>query len=220
MTTITTDTDATHILTNDHHKMAKLFPDNEGVSGPNKKSRIAGQICNELKIHTIIEEEIFYPSLEGKDDGDLLKEAYVEHDGAKLRVNEIAEGSPHEELLDAKATVLKELIELHVKEGEKQHENMFQHARAAEVDLHKIGQQMLDREVELKQIARAKGLRTNPHPDPEILPPENPQETPPMPEEPTPARPDEIEPVSPDIDNPDRGPDEAPPARANVLFTR
>lgn len=42
--------------------------------------------------HSIIEEEIFYPALEGKIDEDLLKEAYVEHDGAKVLINEIAAG--------------------------------------------------------------------------------------------------------------------------------
>ena len=114
--------------------------------------------CTELKIHTIIEEEIFYPALKGKIDEDLLKEAYVEHDGAKLLVNEIAEGSPDDEFFDAKVTVLKEQIEHHVKEEEKQHENMFQQARAAKVDLHEIGQQMLDRKEELMQLAEAKGL--------------------------------------------------------------
>lgn len=55
-------------------------------------------------------------------------------------------------------TVLKEQIEHHVKEEEKQHDNMFQQARAADVGLHEIGQQMLDRKDELKQLAEAKGL--------------------------------------------------------------
>lgn len=153
-----TDTDATHILANDHRKVEKLFAGFESASGRDQKARIAEQICNELKIHTIIEEEIFYPALEGKIDEDLLKEAYVEHDGAKLLVNEISEGSPDEEFFDAKVTVLKEQIEHHVKEEEKQHDNMFQQARAADVDLHEIGQQMLDRKDELKQLAEAKGL--------------------------------------------------------------
>ena len=157
-TTTSTDTDATHILANDHRKVEKLFADFESASGQDQKSRIANQICNELKIHTIIEEEIFYPALEGKIDENLLKEAYVEHDGAKLLVNEISERRPDEEFFDAKVTVLKEQIEHHVKEEEKQHDNMFQQARAADVDLHEIGQQMLDREDELKQLAEAKVL--------------------------------------------------------------
>lgn len=153
-----TDTDATHILAKDHRTVEKLFADFESASGLERKSRIAREICNELKIHTMIEEEIFYPALEGKIDEDLLREAYVEHDGAKRLVNEIAQGSPDEEFYDAKVTVLKEQVEHHVKEEEKQHENMFQQARAADVDLDDLGKQMLQRKDELKQLAEADGL--------------------------------------------------------------
>ena len=41
------------------------------------------RLCKALTIHSMIEEEIFYPACEGKIDEDLLKEAYVEHDGAR-----------------------------------------------------------------------------------------------------------------------------------------
>ncbi|WP_057882484.1 hemerythrin domain-containing protein [Tsuneonella troitsensis] len=152
------DTDATHILAADHRKVEDLFSKYEGASGVKAKAEIANQICNELKIHTVIEEEIFYPALEGKIDDDLLKEAYVEHDGAKMLVNEIAAGSPDEEFYDAKVTVLKEQIEHHVKEEEKQHENMFQQARAANVDLDALGQQMLARKEDLMVLAEGEGL--------------------------------------------------------------
>jgi hemerythrin superfamily protein len=148
------DTDATHILAADHRKVEDLFSKYEGASGVKAKAEIANQICNELKIHTVIEEEIFYPALEGKIDDDLLKEAYVEHDGAKMLVNEIAAGSPDEEFYDAKVTVLKEQIEHHVKEEE----NMFQQARAANVDLDALGQQMLARKQDLMVLAEGEGL--------------------------------------------------------------
>lgn len=153
-----TDTDATHILAKDHRTVEELFAKYENASGRDRKAEIANQICDELKIHAIIEEEIFYPALEGKIDEDLLKEAYVEHDGAKLLVNEIAEGSPDEEFYDAKVTVLKEQIEHHVKEEEKQHDNMFQQARAADVDLEALGERMLARKEELKAVAEKQGL--------------------------------------------------------------
>lgn len=152
------DADATHILTTDHRKVEGLFADYEKASGYVRKAEIAGTICTELKIHTLIEEEIFYPALEGKIDGELLKEAYVEHDGAKHLVNEIAQGEPGEAFYDAKIKVLKEQIEHHVKEEEKQHDNMFQRARAANVDLNDLGARMLARKEELQQLAKAKGL--------------------------------------------------------------
>lgn len=153
-----TDTDATHILASDHRKVESLFGKYEKASGGSQKAEIAGQICDELKIHTVIEEEIFYPALEGKIEEDLLKEAYVEHDGAKLLVNEIAESSPNEEFYDAKVKVLKEQIEHHVKEEEKQHDNMFQQARAANVDLNELGERMRAKKEELLALAASGGL--------------------------------------------------------------
>lgn len=148
-----TDTDATHILTQDHRTVEDLFEKYEKARGMENKSQIAMQICNELKIHTILEEEIFYPALEGKVEEDLLREAYVEHDGAKMLVNEIAAGSPDEEFYDAKVTVLKEQIEHHVEEEEKQRDNMFQQTRASDVDLNALGRAMLERREELEALA-------------------------------------------------------------------
>ncbi len=153
-----TDTDATHLLMADHRKVEELFEKFEKASGTSQKESIALQICNELKIHTMIEEEIFYPALEGKIDEDLLKEAYVEHDGAKVLVNEIAAGGADEEFYEAKVKVLQEQIEHHVEEEEKQRNNMFQQARAADVDLNALGEAMLRRKEELMEQAAAGGL--------------------------------------------------------------
>lgn len=152
------DTDATHLLMADHRKVEDLFERFEKASGVAKKESIALAICNELKIHTMIEEEIFYPALEGKIEEDLLKEAYVEHDGAKVLINEIAAGGAGEEFYDAKVKVLQEQIQHHVEEEEKQRDNMFQQARATDVDLDALGERMLARKEELMAIAAEQGL--------------------------------------------------------------
>lgn len=152
------DTDATHILTQDHRTVEDLFAKYESASGKDRKAKIAQDICRELKIHAQIEEEIFYPALKGMIDDDLLKEAYVEHDGAKLLINEIAAGGPDEQFYDAKVTVLKEEIEHHVEEEEKERDNMFQQARAADVDLNALGKQLLARKKELIELAESDGL--------------------------------------------------------------
>jgi hemerythrin superfamily protein len=153
-----TDTDATHILAADHRAVEKLFEDFEKASSSAKKGAIADEICTELKIHAQIEEEVFYPALKGKIDDDLLKEAYVEHDGAKLLINDIVAAGPGDEFFEAKVTVLKEEIKHHVAEEEKQHDNMFQQARAADVDLDALGERLLARKAELKAAAEAEGL--------------------------------------------------------------
>ena len=150
--------DATHLLAEDHRKVEGLFEQFEKAGGDGRKEKIARQICTELKIHSTIEEEIFYPALRGKISDDDLDEAYVEHDGAKALINEIEAGGPDEEYYDAKVKVLKEQIEHHVEEEEKSRGNLFQQARAADVDLEALGRQMAARREELMMLADAEGL--------------------------------------------------------------
>lgn len=150
--------DATQLLASDHREVEDLFEKYEKASGVDKKQTLAHRICTELKVHTMIEEEIFYPALRGKIDDDDLDEALVEHDGAKLLINEIEESDPDEEFYDAKVKVLQEQIEHHIKEEEKQSGNIFQQARAADVDLDVLGRQLHERKTELMRKAGSGGL--------------------------------------------------------------
>ena len=150
--------DATHLLMADHRKVEDLFEQFEKASGDGRKERIARQICTELKVHSMIEEEIFYPALRGKIEDDDLDEAYVEHDGAKLLINDLEGGEPDEHFYDAKVKVLQEQIEHHVEEEEKSRGNLFQQARATDVDLEALGRQMATRKEELMRLAETEGL--------------------------------------------------------------
>jgi len=71
----------------DHKKIKELFAEFDKLKeegGDADKSAIVKQICNELKIHSKLEEEIFYPAVrKAIDDADLMDEALVEHAGAK-----------------------------------------------------------------------------------------------------------------------------------------
>ena len=150
--------DAIALLKEDHRTVENLFAQFEKASGENKKQTIAEQICLELSVHAKIEEEIFYPACEGKVDADLLKEAYVEHDGAKLLIAQIMEGGPNDEFYDAKVTVLQEQIEHHVEEEEKRMEGMFSQARRAGLDMDELGLQLAARKNELKAEYEQNGL--------------------------------------------------------------
>ncbi|HTK73427.1 MAG TPA: hemerythrin domain-containing protein, partial [Croceibacterium sp.] len=55
-------TDAIMLLKNDHRTVEDLFSKFQKASGKDRKWQLAQQICNELKIHAMIEEEIFYPA--------------------------------------------------------------------------------------------------------------------------------------------------------------
>ncbi len=134
--------DAIAMLKADHRKVEDLFEQFEKARSDDRKQSLAEQICLELKVHTVIEEEIFYPACEGKVEEDLLKEAYVEHDGAKTLINEIEAASPADDFYDAKVKVLSEMIEHHVKEEEQRVEGMFSQARDAGLDMDALADAM------------------------------------------------------------------------------
>lgn len=150
--------DGLQLLAQDHRKVEELFAEFEKATGASAKEQLVRQICTELKIHTMIEEEIYYPEIRGKVEEDALDEAYVEHDSAELLVNELEAAKPDESFYDAKVKVLQELIEHHVKEEEKQRDNLFQQTRAAEIDLEALGRRLAARKTELMAQAESGGL--------------------------------------------------------------
>ena len=150
--------DAIALLKADHRKVEELFEKFEAASGDGSKQKIARQICLELTVHAQIEEEIFYPACEGKVEEDLLKEAYVEHDGAKVLIAEIEAGGPGDDFYDAKVKVLSEQIEHHVEEEERRMEGMFSQARHAGLDMDELGDRLRARKEELIAQYEAQGL--------------------------------------------------------------
>jgi hemerythrin superfamily protein len=151
--------DAIALLKQDHRTVEELFAQFEKASGDGRKQKLAQQICLELSVHSAIEEEIFYPACEGKVEEDLLKEAYVEHDGAKVLIAEIESGSEQsDEFFDAKVKVLQEQIEHHVEEEEKRMEGLFSQARKAGLDMEALGRQLAQRKAELVSTYKTTGL--------------------------------------------------------------
>lgn len=153
-----TFTDAIALLKADHRKVEDLFEKFEKASNDDKKNSLANEICTELKIHTMIEEEIFYPAFRGKIEDDTLDEAYVEHDGAKVLINDIMASRPDADFYDAKVTVLSEEIKHHVHEEEMPSDGMFAQCRRTDVDLVALRDAMIVRKEELLALAKSSGL--------------------------------------------------------------
>ena len=150
--------DAIALLKADHRSVEGLFENYAKASGTDRKRKLAEEICLELSVHAEIEEEIFYPACEGQVDEDLLKESYVEHDGAKVLIAEIMNVTPSDEFYDAKVKVLQEEIEHHVKEEERRMEGLFAQARNAGLDMDALGQLLAARKAELTEQFKAGGL--------------------------------------------------------------
>ena len=151
-------TDAIALLKADHRKVEELFEQFQKARGDSRKQALAHEICNELKIHTMIEEEIFYPAFRGKIEEDTLDEAYVEHDGAKVLINDIESSDSSADFYDAKVTVLSEEIKHHVHEEEMPSDGMFAQCRRTDVDLVELKDRMLTRKEELLATAENGGL--------------------------------------------------------------
>ena len=149
--------DAVALLKADHRKVEELFASFENAKGAGKKQALAEQICMELTVHTKIEEDIFYPACEGAVEQDLIDEAYVEHDSAKVLIAEIEAGGPDDDFYEAKVKVLSEMIEHHVEEEEKRVEGMFAQARKAGLDMDALGERMAAEKQQLVADYKANG---------------------------------------------------------------
>jgi hemerythrin superfamily protein len=151
--------DAIALLKADHRKVEGLFAQFEKAKASSRKKELAQQICLELSVHAKIEEDIFYPACEEDGvDEDLMNEAYVEHDGAKVLLREIEKGDPDGEYYDSQVKVLSEMIKHHVREEEKKQGNMFAKARKAGVDVKALGAQMAEQKKKLTAEYEANGI--------------------------------------------------------------
>lgn len=150
---------ATDVLKEDHRKVKRLFSEYEGIEDgeDNEKFRVFSEIQRELTIHATIEEEIFYPALEGvqkrKTDGrEIVAEAIEEHKVVKTLLSEIEELSPVEEAFDAKMKVLQENVEHHADEEESEMFPLFKELETDEQE--SVSEALWERKQELSEEGR------------------------------------------------------------------
>ena len=147
--------DAIAVLKQDHEKVRELLDDLEkaAMKEDGDAESLLEEIENELRIHTTIEEEIFYPAFREaaskKDDTKLYYEAVEEHHVVDLVMPEIEKGEAGSPEFAAKAKVLKDLVEHHAGEEEKE---MFPRARKLmdKDELVTLGEQLTQRKKELQ----------------------------------------------------------------------
>ncbi len=139
---------AVTLLKKDHRQVEEWFDGYEQLEDVGEKLALFQQIALALKVHTKIEEEIFYPEERGDVQDDMLDEAQVEHDGAKKLIAEIEAMKPSADLYDAKVKVLGEYIKHHVKE-EEQPGGIFAQAKRGDQDLEEMGGRLEARKKEL-----------------------------------------------------------------------
>jgi hemerythrin-like domain-containing protein len=122
--------DAISLLKQDHKNVRQLLKKLESAEEGDERLELFNQIETELKVHTQIEEEIFYPAFheaaEGEKDEHLYYEAVEEHHVVDMVLPEITDTDENSDEFAAKGKVLKDLVEHHIEEEEGQ---MFPKAR-------------------------------------------------------------------------------------------
>jgi hemerythrin superfamily protein len=114
----------------------------------------------ELKIHSQIEEELFYPAVRARSSeekaADMVGEAIEEHHVVKLLIRELEAKSSADDVFKHKFTVLSELVVHHAQEEEKE---MFPAAETGELNLERLGERAAERKRALLKTM-ATGIRT------------------------------------------------------------
>jgi len=151
------EADAVDLLTDDHLQVGALFKQYDKLAKKEapaaQRKTLAQTICDMLKVHTTIEEEIFYPAARRAGiDADLLDEADIEHASAKELIAQIEGGNPDDDHYDAKVKVLGEYITHHVVE---EHTEMFPKCRRASMDGVALRAEMEARKTALESTASA-----------------------------------------------------------------
>jgi hemerythrin-like domain-containing protein len=134
------------LLSEDHDYVKKAFRAFEKMDEQDQPALVK-QVLQALKVHTRIEEEIFYPAVrKAIKDQDLMNEAEVEHDSAKVLIRQLERMKPDDPKYAATFTVLGEYVNHHVKEEESE---MFPKARRARVNLKALGDKLMGRKIRL-----------------------------------------------------------------------
>jgi len=139
------------ILKKDHDTVKDLFDRFEKADSAAAKQKIIAEALTELKIHAIIEEEIFYPAVRAHVGKDIMNEADEEHHVARVLIAELDVTGRANDHRDAKFTVLSESVRHHIREEES---DMLPKSKEVDLDFEALGTRMLKRKAELK----AKGI--------------------------------------------------------------
>ena len=140
------------MLIADHREVQKMFKQFEKLKEQDddqSKRDLVDLTCAELKVHTQIEEEIFYPAArEALAEGDLVAEALVEHNSAKELIAKLQGSDANAEEYAAMFTVLGEYVNHHIAEEQ---DEMFPKLKKADLDWDALTAQMQERKGQLQE---------------------------------------------------------------------
>ncbi|MES2296091.1 MAG: hemerythrin domain-containing protein [Pseudomonadota bacterium] len=157
--------DVLKLLKADHERIKQLFREFESLKGSNdkdaRKAELSEEICQELNLHAMLEDELFYPAVRSAIDNDeLIDEAEVEHAGAKDLISQLEVMYPGDDHFDATVAVLTEEVERHI---EREENDIFPAARKSGLDLRDLAEKLQARKEELEEDLMAPPHVIDPH---------------------------------------------------------
>lgn len=147
--------DAIDVLMEDHKRVQKLFKELDKVERDDAEVMrdLVETACVELQIHSMLEDELFYPAVRAQvadDDAhnqDLLNEAEVEHESVEELIAKLQDLEPDDPMYYAYFSVLAEYVKHHIKEEEKE---LFPEVKKMKaLDLQQLAEDMRARREEL-----------------------------------------------------------------------
>jgi hemerythrin-like domain-containing protein len=137
------------MLKQDHDNVEKAFKEFESMDHHDTEAcrQLVATVCEDLKAHSTLEEEVFYPAVrEAIGDEDMMNEASVEHETAKMLIEQLENMQEDDPNYNATFKVLGEYVRHHIREEEG---GMFPAARKTDIDFVALGARMRDRREEL-----------------------------------------------------------------------
>lgn len=142
------------VLTADHRQVQEWFAEFQSTNSLMREETLALDICNAIRMHAEIDEEIFYPAfLEATHEEYKHHQAMEEHQAMRDLIDEIERAGPTEDVFFAKVHVLCDMFTHHVKEEEKSR-GIFFEVQQSPLDLDALGHSIQARKSQLLSLAQ------------------------------------------------------------------
>ncbi|UVW30173.1 hemerythrin domain-containing protein [Massilia sp. H6] len=138
------------LLRADHARLRAMFHEFamlDSETDAERREYLVDDLCDELALHALLEEELFYPALRALVDDHLLDNAALEHDSLRELILQLETLFPDDDFFEATVAVLAEEVAHHVAVEETV---LFPALARAGIDQAALGQRLRARRIELE----------------------------------------------------------------------
>ena len=144
--------DPIQMLTEDHRRVEQLFSQFQAASSAQEKEQVALLVFKELSVHSLLEKDLFYPTVAMADpqQKDLVDHSYHDHAEVEERIGLLKNMKPGDAQYDQ---IFNELISLVMEHAQEEEQQMFPSAQQKlGGQMESLGRKMQTRQKELMAI--------------------------------------------------------------------